>query len=162
MKRVITIAVCLLTVISSCTKKNTTTNPPQQNQNPATVNSTEQQLVGTWFQDKTETHWDDTLLAHLDTTIIGYDQTCYVQFTTDRFDPDNWSEQYKLGRDAISRNGSLTMGNSSPCYWYYDPATSLLNMYTGTYTIVTLTTNQLVLKNRPTSNSYTTLYYFHK
>lgn len=145
MKKLI-IAAGLLT-LAACTKKSTSSG------SSTTLNTTETQLTGTWFQSKT------TVTGLLDTTYTGYNTTCYIKFTTDAFPGSGVPANYKLAQDAI---GMLppSMTGAPPNYWYYDPSTSLLSIGTQQFSIITLSGSDLTIKND--AGVQTTTYYFHK
>lgn len=155
MKNII-IAVFLLSILISCNKNNTNTNPtnppPQQQQ---ALNNTEQQLVGTWYLQKHETFLTDTTY-----TFTGFTNSCYAQFKTDAYFPDTYPDYYK------QINNSFT--GATPTYapaavldpWYYDTGLSKLIIAGKQFDILTLTGNTLTIKTGTATLNDT--YYFTK
>lgn len=121
------------------------------------LNSTENQLVGTW-------HLTKQVVANglTDTTYTGYSSSWYVIFKSNQYGSTatgggaNWKEvtqAFVLGAPPTTGNPANTTS-----YWYYDPSTSILTVIAQQYNIVTLTSSQLVIKRA--SNDYTL--YFSK
>lgn len=144
-KHLTIIAVCLLT-LTACTKSGSSSTGPS-------VNSTESQLVGTWYQSKTD------VTGLLDTSYTGYNNTCYIQFTSNAFPGTNVPANYKLSEDAI---GMLPPSMTGPSVnlWYYDASTFMLVIGVQQFSILTLSASNLTIKNN--AGVQTTTYYFHK
>jgi hypothetical protein len=147
------IAVCLLTTVYSCSPGSSTTTPATPT---ATMNSTETQLKGTWYQTKTETNG-----GFLDTTYTGYDNSCYVQLTSDLFPgtgtvPSN----YKKAAQAFGAIPGPSYPSAAVQLWYYDESVSKFVLGSSQYSIVTLSATNLTIKN--VAGSATTIFYFHK
>ena len=139
MKNLIIIAVCLLTLsIASCSKSNSSSSS-NNNSNGTTLNSVENQLVGTWYEVSSRDS-----AYNKDTTYTGYNSSYYIQFSSQ-------GGQFG-GHNLLSCTWTFTptapanSGYATSSYWYYDNSTKYLVFNSIQFNIKLLTTNQLVLR----------------
>lgn len=101
------------------------------------LNSTETQLIGTWFEDQES---DSTALQ--DTTFIIPSGRNYIQFTSDIFNPTTPSN-YKKAEFALTLAG-INASAAQLSYWYYDSTTIVL-VINGTQYQITISGSTLTM-----------------
>lgn len=125
------------------------------------LNNTEQQLVGTWYLQKTtdsvsydSTYWGNSLNDTV-YTYSNYPSQDYIEFSSQLATTGQVGQTYLQGTDACMLldgwiyTGALgsSLGIVTPAYWYFDNSTNILVWFDTQYTIVSLTGNQLVLRH---------------
>jgi hypothetical protein len=143
----LSVLAAILLTLSACTKTSSSSSSTPM------LNSTETQLTGTWYLSSAK------VTGLLDTTFTGYNNSCYIQFTTSHFSssaPDN----YKLAQQAFGAVPGPSFPSASPEYWYYDPSVSKLVISPVQYSITTLSATQLIIVT--SSSAQTNTYSFHK
>ena len=138
-KQIITtlLLVGAMLAIIACSKKSSSSS------SGSSLNSTETQLVGTWYLQK---FVSDT------TTITGFSKAFYTIFKSDQYASAGTPGVGSNYKQAISSCiVAVAPPNMTPTvdfnmYWYYDNNVNLLQIVGKQYTIVSLTTSQLVIK----------------
>ncbi len=163
MKKIV-IAVSLLSIINSCTTgsgSGTSVTP---------LNSTETQLVGTWYLNK-ESGAYPMGGSFGDTTFTGYNSSYYLTFKSDKYAAAGTPGVGDNYKQAISSWAFPTMiapmTTGSPVVntnisWYYDNTTSFLQMSSQQFSIVSVSGSALVLKHAVAYGSGFDYFYFSK
>ncbi len=150
MKRVIIMAVCLLT-FASCTKKSSTAGVGGSGGGSSvSLNATETTLLGTWYEIKLEIHYNIPGSAPYDSVYTGYDKSCFVTFTKDPFIGTTSlsnAGNYKNSNFALSSGSLRSLSIASPAWWYYDETTKFLQLASHSYEIISLGGSNLVIKS---------------
>lgn len=149
-RKLLFIAVCLLS-FASCTKKSSTVGAGGSGGgSSASLNATESSLLGTWYQKKYERRHIDPSYAFMDTTVTGYDKSCYITFYKEPFIGTTTASNAGIYKNSA---GSLctiitTSYVAGPGTWYYEETTKFLNIGGGNHEIITLTGSNLTIKSK--------------
>ena len=146
MKHTIIVALSLL-LIASCSKSSSSSS------SSATLNSTESQLAGTWYESKEA----DTSIA-ADTSYNSTNAN-YLQLNTAAYGSGTPSN-YKNLELALTIDG-ISAGVAAPGYWYYDPSVSFLVVGNKQFSIISMSSSSLVIRGTNITIGAKT-YYLHK
>lgn len=161
----LTIAVGLLTIFNSCTTGSSGTSVTP-------LNSTEIQLVGTWYLTKETGPYPSSSgggLVYVDTTFTGYNHSYFLTFKSDKYaaaGTPGVSANYKQAVSSCNMPALMPVSTTIPVdnnmYWYYDSGISYLNVVSRQYTIVSVSGSALVLKIASTTGTGDNTYYYSK
>jgi hypothetical protein len=148
MKKILIIAVCLLS-FASCTKKSSSTGSGTGG-GSVSLNATESSLLGTWYQQKYQQSHINPLYAILDTTVTGYDKSCYMTFQKEPFIGTTASSNAGIYKNCT---GGLSTTNTTSYvagtgWWYYQETTKFLTIGGQNYEIISLSGSNLTIKSR--------------
>lgn len=154
MKKHILIAVSLL-ALTACTKKSSSTSGTSG----TSLNSTETQLVGTWYLEKEElkgTYYNITTGVFGDTTYTGYNSSYYMMLKSDQLvgsgAASNWKQE-TISFNPVSPMVAIITGAPAAAsgYWYFETSSSTFHIVAYQFTVDVLTSTKLVLKQSGSS-----------
>lgn len=151
--------------ITSCNKKKDSTKPTTPTTPSTGLNATETKLLGTWYlkKERDSMYTSSSHPAYHDTIFTGYDNSVYFKFMSDAA-----GDTYYKSADACVLNTNVcvppaTLNNSGAnngVLWYYDESTSFLMINHVQMIIKSLTTSELILHCKHSSNNK--YYHFSK